>query len=381
MKSWPLAIPAALLTAFSLSAGTGHHPATPTTIRAVSVDRSTLNVAARETAIIAVTFADPGEASILIVDRDGYPVRTLARQQPVQRSASFGWDGRNDRGEVVPDEAYSLRVEWRRGTVTDVYFPADAPASSVTAVQATAYDRRTATLSYTLRTPSRVHIQAGTATLDPKSSEQIAVTMKTVVNREPRAGGAIAEHWSGFDESGAIFIPDLKNFIVAIAASPLVENSIITFGNPTRRFVDTISSRTGASLFTRHGHGAHHAGLATADDVSPALRIQPLNARWSTAESAWLVDGTAPLRLRLIVEGPTATAFRKHPATVERFIDGQRVGGADRKTSDVIEVPFDRRDNVQRVSVNWNSDWGPVAANTVQVRRRGASADVAQGAR
>jgi flagellar hook assembly protein FlgD len=340
-----------------------------------------LNVAAHETVVIAVTFAEAGKASILIVDRDGYVVRSLSKGQRVQRSASFGWDGRDDHGEVVPNEAYSLRVEWRRGSTTDVYFPADIPAPPVTAIRPTAYDRRTATLSYTIRTPSRVHIQAGTATLDPKSNEQIGVTMKTIVNREPRSAGAIAEHWSGFDESGEIFIPDLKNFIVAIAASPLPENSIITFGNPTRRFVNTIYSRTGTSLFTRHAHAGHHAGLMTADDVSPALHIQPLNARWSTTSHVWLVEGNAPLRLRLTVDGPTATSFRKHPATIERFIDGRRVGGADRKTGDVIEVPLERRDDVQRVSINWNSNWGPVAANTIQARRRITSADATKGAR
>jgi hypothetical protein len=81
------------------------------------------------------------------------------------------------------------------------------------------------------------------------------------------------------------------------------------------------------------------------------------------------------------VDGPTASAFRKHPATIERFIDGHRLGSADRKKSDVFEIPLEKRKDVQRVSINWNSDWGPVAGNTIQVRRRSSSGDVTQGAR
>lgn len=349
-------------------------------IQSVRVSQSALNVAAHDVATVAIAFTRQGSVSVIIVDRDGYQVRTLAASQPVKGPISFGWDGRDDYGAIVPDEAYSFRVEWRGAEGKDLYFPADLPALPVRAIPANAYNRRTATLSYTLAQPSRVHIQAGTATIDPRSKQQIGVTMKTVVNREPRSGGAVAEHWNGFDESGAIFIPDLKDFIVAIAATPLPENSIITFGNPARRFVDTIATRRGTSLFTHREHAVHHGGLMTADDVSPALRIQPLNATWSAAERVWLVDGNTPLRIRVAVDGPTAAAFRKHPATIERFIDGRRLGGPDRKKSDVVEIPLERRNDVQRVSINWNSDWGPVAANTIQVRRRDTSGAVTQGA-
>jgi len=79
----------------------------------------------------------------------------------------------------------------------------------------------------------------------------------------------------------------------------------------------------------------------------------------------------APPIARLRVEGPTAAAFRRHPATVELFVDGQSIGTPLRKASDVVKVAIHRGGNVSRASANWNSDWGPVAANTIQVRVRG----------
>jgi hypothetical protein len=373
VKARSLATLAALLLALSVFGGTVGRPASPKVIQAVSVDRNTLNVAAHESVVISATLAVPGEVSILILDRDGYPVRTLAKDQPVQRSASFGWDGRDDRGAVVPDEAYSLRIDWRNGQRLDEYFPADTP-SPMTRIEARSYNRRTATLTYELPQPSRIHIQAGTATLDPKTGQSVGPVMKTVVNREPRTRGLIAEHWSGFDESGAIFIPDLKDFVVAIAATPLPENSIITFGNAKTRFVDHVAERRGASLFRHHDHAGHHFGLTTLDDVSPSLRVEPLNGTWSATDRTWLVPSGERLRVRLAVEGPSAAAFLRHPATVERFVDGHRIGGEAPMTSKVIEVPLARSSETQRVSINWNSKWGPVAANTIQVRRQTVAA-------
>jgi hypothetical protein len=337
-------------------------------IRTVDVDRQSLNVAAAESATVTIDFGQAGRASVVIVDRDGYRVRTLANAQPASGSITLHWDGRDDSGRMVADESYSLKIDWRGPAGTDAYFPANEPAS-MSAIEARSYDRRTATLAYSLPRASRVHIQVGTAAVDPKTKKLVGPVMKTLVNREPRVSGRIAEHWNGYDESNSIFIPDLENFVVAIAVTPLPENSIITFGNRQRRFVDTLGTRRGASLFTnRHEHREHHFGLPTPDDVSPALVIEPLNAAWSAADRTWIKSGTGALRLRLRVEGPTAAAFERHPATIERFVDGTAVGNASRKMSDVVEVPLDASGNIRRVSINWNSDWGPVAANTIQVR-------------
>ena len=340
--------------------------------RAVAIsaktDRSTLNVAAAEVVVLTAKFTQAGRVSVVVIDRDGYVVRTLANAQPVPAGGkSFRWDARDDSGAVVPDEAYSFRIDWRDGNRRHTYFPADGAVPMI-AVDAQRYDRRTATLSYTLSEPSRVHIQAGTAGTDRATKELVGPVMKTVVNRQPRAAGAIAEHWGGYDESGTIFVPDLEDFVVAIAVTRLPENSVITYGNRDRRFVDTLSTRGGTSLFTSHGRHQHHVGLRTEDDISPTLKIEPLNAIWSAADRTWITADERPLRVRLSVEGPGAAAFQKHPATVEVFVDGFRIGPPLEKKTTVFEIPIVGPRGMRRISVNWNSAWGPVAANTIQVR-------------
>ena len=337
-------------------------------IRSVKLDRSSLNVAAGETRTLTVDYAAAGVSTVTVLDRDGYAVRALANGQPVHGgSIALSWNGRDDSGQLVADEAYSFKIDWRGATAHDLYFPAGVQQPMRT-IDVRSYDRRSATLSYALPQPSRVHVQAGTAVLDPKSKQLVGPVMKTIVNREPRAAGLIAEHWSGYDESGAIFIPSLENFVVAIAATPLPENSIITFGNRQRRFVDTLSTRHGASLLAGTAQHVHHGGLQTEDDISPSLKIEPLNAVWSNADHRWITKGEDALRLRLAVQGPTAAAFRTHPATIELFIDGRRIGEPSRKRGDTVAISLPDQRGEHRVSVNWNSDWGPVAANTIEIR-------------
>src|SRR4051794_8546016 len=185
----------------------------------VSVDRASFNPTAGETIVLTIAFLRPGRASVSVVDRDGFLVRQLTTEQAVSGNASFKWDGRGVHGVAVADEAYSFRIEWRDHATQEIWFPADRP-SELTAITVRYFDRRSGTLAYTLPRASRVHIQAGTAIFRSKHGAAEGPVMKTIVNREPRVAGAIAEHWSGFDESGAVYVPDLENFAVAIAAAP-----------------------------------------------------------------------------------------------------------------------------------------------------------------
>jgi hypothetical protein len=67
----------------------------------------------QETARLAVRLRDPDTIDAVIVDEDGNPVRTLVSREPYARGRTvFRWDGRNDRGEIVPDGKYRLRLHF-----------------------------------------------------------------------------------------------------------------------------------------------------------------------------------------------------------------------------------------------------------------------------
>ena len=206
-------------------------------LRRVSVSPTSVNLLAGEMPAIAVTIGSAARLDVQVIDRDGFVIRTLPPKNGAPGRNSFTWDGKDDRGAVVPDEAYSFRVV--AGGGVDEYFPASQNAA-MTAVTPLSYSRASSTLTYVLEKPSRVHVQAGT--IDAKAEGPV---LKTIVDRQPRDGGRIAEHWSGFDESGALYVPDLPGFAFAIAATPLPENSIITYGNTKQPFLEYAAHRTG----------------------------------------------------------------------------------------------------------------------------------------
>jgi len=348
-------------------------------IGAVSLKRETFNPKAGETVDLDVTFRKAGRVSVQVVDRDGFVVRSIAAARPVQGICSFAWDGRDSGGRVVADEAYAFRIEWRDGKSREVWFPADRPSAAV-AIPPRYFDRRSGTLAYTLPRASRVHIQAGTAVFDAHGKAVDGPVLKTIVNREPRSSGMVAEHWNGFDDRSGVFIADLEGFAVVIAAAPFAEGTVIAYGNHERTFVAETVERHGISLFSHRTAGSeHHAGLATLDDVSPPLRAEPVNATWSATERAWIVRGDV-VRLRLSLSGPTAAAFAKQPSRIYRFINGHRVGETV-PVGKIVEVPLQRDQSVQRVSINWRSEWGPLATDTIRARRAEAGTTGSRGAR
>lgn len=336
-------------------------------IGSVSLKRETFNPKAGEAVDLAVTFRKAGRASIQVVDRDGFLVRTIAAAKPVHGDCSFRWDGRDEKGRVVADEAYAFRIEWADAKGRELWFPADQPSTPVS-IPPRYFDRRSGTLAYTLPRASRVHIQAGTAVFDAQGKVIDGPVMKTIVNREPRSGGMVAEHWNGFDDRGGVFIADLEGFAIVIAAAPLADGTVIAYGNHERTFVADAAKRRGTSVFShRHSASEHHGGLATLDDVSPSLRVEPMNGTWSATERMWIVRGDT-VRLRLSLSGPTATAFARQPSRIYRFINGRQVGETV-SVGEIVEVPLRHDQSIQRVSINWRSEWGPLATDTIRARR------------
>jgi len=312
-------------------------------LRRVSVSSTSVNFSAGEMPAIAVTIGSAARLDVQVIDRDGFVIRTLPSKNGAPGKNSFIWDGKDDRGAVVPDEAYSFRVV--AGGGLDEYFPASQNAA-MTAITPLSYSRTTSTLTYVLEKPSRVHVQAGT--IDAKAEGPV---LKTIVDRQPRDGGRVAEHWSGFDESGGLYVPDLPGFALAIAATPLPENSVITYGNAKQPFLAYAAHRTGASLFRHHARAAHHAGLDVFNDLAPHLSLT-----------------FAGHGLRLRADGPTAEAFLRQPGKIFLFVDSKLVATfSPRKAEGVLNAPLPANGE-HVVVVNWRSDYGPVAVAVAKAR-------------
>ena len=260
-------------------------------ITGVRLSRAFFNPTIGETIHIEFEASADGFLNLAILDRDGFLVRKLATDQPIKKGTQkITWDGRADTGEIVPDESYSLKIDIRSSDQVISYFPANIRLEEVKA-EVGDYDRQNRVLTYKLPKASRIHAHAGSAVLDTKTNTPMGPVLKTLVNREVRPAGAVIEHWAGYDESGTIYVPGLPNFVVSISASELPENSILSTGNSRLRFVETIKTRKGKSQFTfSEDPHEHHRGLATMEDVSPSMKLRPLNAVWSDKDKAWVLS-------------------------------------------------------------------------------------------
>jgi hypothetical protein len=339
-------------------------------IRDVNVSKPFFNPTEHQNIDIQVTVTEPGVLDVLILDRDGYPVRKLVSKRPVEAAGHvFAWDGRDDADVVVPNEAYSVRIDLATSRATSTYFPALAKPQELKP-EIGYYDRRTAVFSYRLPAPARVHMQAGVAKIDPRSGKQDGPVLKTIVNREPRPAGSVVENWNGLDEGASYYLPDLPDFVMAVAATSLPENSLIAIGNAGESFVDRARHRTGESLLPKAPPGhSHHQGLSAIQDSSPRLDIRPANAKRDGATQVWLVSERS-LKGTLHVQGPTSTAFAAQPGALVIFLDGKRLSSSRTPKDDMsFDVPLPRlSDGDHILAFDWGSEYGPVAPGSIVVR-------------
>jgi hypothetical protein len=356
--------------ALALLLATSVHINAQSSLSGIKISRGSFNPSINES--VEITFDSPadGQLTFQILDRDGYVVRTLASNKPIEKGAHrVMWDGRNADGSIVADEAYSIKIDIRSDDKRYTYFPGDEQLNEVKA-ELGYYDRQNRILNYKLPKQSRIHAHAGSAVVDPKTKEVIGPVLKTLVNREPRIAGSIVEYWSGLDESGTIYVPALPNFVFSISASELPENSIIAVGNKSLRFEDTLKNRKGVSLFKRVANDhPHHRDLSTFRDISPVMKLRPLNGTWSEKDKAWIVDEDE-LSLEGHLEGHSADAFSKMPGKMGVFLNDKLLWStSEPKAVFKVTIPLKTiSEGLHYIAVNWGTEFGPLVVNAFQIK-------------
>jgi hypothetical protein len=230
-----------------------------------------------------------------------------------------------------------------------------------------------------------VHIEAGQATLNPKTGRNEGPILKTIVNREPRVAGAVVEKWNGFDESGTIRVSDLQHFSVSVLATSLPDNSIITRGNRGQSFLEYARRHHPAAALVarkRETPAVHHAGLNAFEDRSPSLDVTP-SAEWDAEARAYMATGAVKLQLK--IAGPAAAHFNAQPGRLSVYVDEARVLTQEHPSSPLaLSIPSERlTPGEHRIAVNWGSDYGPTAASSflLNVPSRKATKDNGRAAR
>jgi hypothetical protein len=163
-------------------------------------------------------------ATVEVLDPDGGVVRTLTRESKQKAGLHrASWNGRDEAGVVVPDEAYSFRLRIKGE------YPPPVPGPAKGDLKAATFDAASGTMTYTLPVPARVLIRFGIKN---------GPMLKTLVDWKPRVAGAITEYWTGWDADHCFDLRGDTGFNVLLTYVGLPPASAIAFGNPHESYRD-----------------------------------------------------------------------------------------------------------------------------------------------
>jgi hypothetical protein len=157
-------------------------------------------------------------------DPDQELIATLLNQQPQKKGkASLVWDGKDEAGSIVPDDAYffTIKVQTDDGKL-EIYDPTVFSGGIEQDLTKAKIDLDSGTITYKLPTLSRVRIRLGI---------NGGPLLKTLVDWQPRPSGQVVDYWKGKDKEGLFELGHHPRFKMIISYFDLPENSVITYGN------------------------------------------------------------------------------------------------------------------------------------------------------
>jgi len=186
-----------------------------------------------ETTKIRFRLSEPARVALQVFDGRDLLVRKVAPSESLgSGDHELVWNGRDERGRVVPPEAYvfTLTATARTGQVVE-YDLTDLVAAEALPQPVVKWDATEKELHYTLRAPARVNIRAGLANSGP--------LLRTLIDWASRDAGAHTERWDGKDESGLVDASHNPELQLVAQAWPLPRNAIVVL--PERPRVELIS--------------------------------------------------------------------------------------------------------------------------------------------
>lgn len=208
----------------SLLAGVGE--ASDDAVSGVRLDAATFNPTVGESSILRFELETDTESKVLVYDPDGGLIRTLpvgVGQGDKQRQIT--WDGRDDSGQVVPDEAYTFVIERADGLVYD---PTSSSGGEVDDIRNPTFDDAGA-VGYTLPAAARVLIRLGVRN---------GPMYRTLVDWKPRPAGKVTEYWDGFDTDQLVKLRGREDFTALVTYATLPDATVITYGNSAETYRD-----------------------------------------------------------------------------------------------------------------------------------------------
>ncbi|PAU76999.1 hypothetical protein CK501_15650 [Halovibrio salipaludis] len=179
------------------------------------------NPSAGESFEIPVIADQAGTLKLEIRSPDRDVVRVLEErieEDEVGQTVPITWDGRDLKGKIVPDEAYTPVLRMNGKVVNNPYEYSGGEVIERIEPDFSSHGK----IGFQLEHPSRVLIRAGI---------EAGPLMRTLVNWQPRVSGKNIVHWDGYDEDGVINLRNNPDVRLLLTGYRLPEHSVITSGS------------------------------------------------------------------------------------------------------------------------------------------------------
>ncbi len=261
----------------------------------IGASSHTLNTLNSEISAVSFTTNMPGSVTLKIVPEiqgpTGTPVYQASQNFATAGTYSFNWDGKNNAGMVVPDEAYLYILEASEGTRTDSYSPTQPTGTgTITCSQSSNFDAISNTpmiVTYTPGQPMRLNISISWGSQN-----------FNILNAFPDVAGSHTYSWDVRNPAGNPLDSGAQSS--CSVASLIRENHIITSGDSPKvnsLKTDPYVMAFAYGQFTRIKYALSRDSNVTVNLVSPtgATTITLVNNQFQSAgpqETDWY--GTDP---------------------------------------------------------------------------------------
>jgi hypothetical protein len=193
-------------------------------IQSVRFEPSVFNPAQGQSTSLFFYLTAHAEITATVYDSDHFVITTIAEKRAgVPGTNQISWNGKDDQGVIVPDEAYYVVLESAGGAGADFrYDPALISGGETVGITPAEVDREKGTVSFTLSQAAKVRLRAGV---------HEGPLCNTLLDWEPLARGVHVIPWDGKDAFGTATVWDHKRFNMVSEAFALPLASVITKGS------------------------------------------------------------------------------------------------------------------------------------------------------
>lgn len=361
----------------------GTHAAT---VRITTPAASEFQPSTGQKTAIGYSIDDAGSVTIEIHSPDGDLVRTLASKSSVKAGAHrVEWDGRDDEGQVVPDEVYHPVLRCSCGGDAPSVFDTREMTGGVVIEKIRPDLSADGTISFDLPQAARALVRVGI---------KGGAMMRAVDTWSPRSAGRVRVSWDGFDQSRTVHLLGQPGLTVLVTAFTLPEHSIISSGNGKTSYFAYRKARGWAVPFVNESPGklerdgqrlSRQAKLPRSLLEDPRVSIRIVEALGQDATGAFKVTG--PVTFRVDMPPEDKWLVQQGLYEVGFFLDYQFVSEEETGYTPITWRwdPAGVPPGEHTMTVNISGLWGQVGVASVRLmvdeKRSGESLDrkVSQG--